>query len=109
MASEKSVVKGVRLPKEIEEIITLIANYEDRTVSKVLSRFILIGLTRYIYSIMGNLANSVDTNKIDKKYLDFVDLLAAKIDSLKIDDLSNMLKKWVFERDIREKEDKTPE
>ena len=105
MAREKSVVKGVRLPKEIEEIIEMIADYEDRTVSKILARFIFVGLTEYIHSVVNTLENNLNTNKTDKNFSDFIDLLEGKFEKIVKDgDFSNKIKKW-----LREKEDKTPE
>ena len=51
MATDKSFVRGVRLEKNIDEIIAAIAKYEDRTVSKVIARFMLHGLIEYTFCL----------------------------------------------------------
>ena len=48
MTSNKSVIRGVRLSKETDEIVSKIAKQEDRTISKVISRLVEIGLKSYL-------------------------------------------------------------
>ena len=48
MASDKSFIKSTRLSKEQNEIITAIADFEDRTTSKVIERLLRKAIDDYL-------------------------------------------------------------
>lgn len=47
MASEQMIVKSIRMPVRLDNLIAEIARYEDRTVSKVIQRLLWQGVNKY--------------------------------------------------------------
>ena len=90
MASDKSVIRSVRLGPGTDKIITAIAAFEDRTVSKVLARLIDYGLKDYMKIYAAN-----DTDESERFY-NFISQVLDKIEA------EDKLKSNLYDVDVNE-------